>query len=301
MTESIPTCAPHDPAPRAPSFAVPPGACDCHAHVCGPPSRYPYAPERIYTPPDALPVEYRHMLDALGVERAVLVQPSVYGTDNRAMLAALAADPQRLRAVAVVPFDVSTAEIEKLHAQGVRGVRCNIVDLKDGKGVLPIDALKALAAKVAPFGWHMEFLMHVDEFPDLDRQLASITIPVVFGHLGYVPVARGLRTPGFEALLRLMKDGRAWVKLTAPYRLTLSELPYADVDEFAARLLEAAPQRLVWGSDWPHVIIKTAMPNDGALFDVFGRWVHDANIRRRILVDNAAALYGFPAVEAEHA
>jgi 2-pyrone-4,6-dicarboxylate lactonase len=245
LADSIPTCAPFDPAPRAPSFAVPPGACDCHAHVCGPATRYPYWPKRIYTPPDAVLPAYRHMLDTLGIERAVLVQPSVYGTDNRAMLDALAADPQRLRGVAVVEFDVTVAEIESLHAQGVRGVRCNIVDLKDGKGMLPMDALKPLASRIAPFGWHMEFLMHVDEFPDLDRQLAQFPVPVVFGHLGYVPAARGLRTEGYEALLRLMRDGKAWVKLTGPYRLTTGELPYAEVDEFAARLVEAAPQRLV--------------------------------------------------------
>jgi 2-pyrone-4,6-dicarboxylate lactonase len=295
VADSIPVCAPFDPAPRAPSFTVPRGACDGHAHVCGPASRYPYWPQRIYTPPDALPSAYRHMLDTLGVERAVLVQPSVYGTDNRAMLDALAADRQRLRGVAVVDFDVPVAEIDSLHAQGVRGVRCNIVDLKDGKGVLPMEALKSLASRIAGFGWHMEFLMHVDEFPDLDKQLASLPVPLVFGHLGYVPASRGLRTPGFEALLRLMRDGKAWVKLTGPYRLTAGELPYSEVDEFAARLVEAAPQRLVWGSDWPHVTMKSAMPNDGALFDVFARWVPDAALRQRILVDNAAQLYGFAA------
>jgi predicted TIM-barrel fold metal-dependent hydrolase len=293
VADSIPGCAPFDPAPRAPSFAVPRNACDTHAHVCGPAARYPYWPQRIYTPPDALLADYRHMLDTLGIERAVLVQPSVYGTDNRAMLDAIAADPQRLRGVAVVEAGITAAEIESLHAQGVRGVRCNIVDLKDGKGVLPMEALRSLASRVAPFGWHMEFLMHVDEFPDLDRQLCALPVPLVFGHLGYVNVARGLRTEGFEALLRLARGGKAWVKLTGPYRLTSSELPYAEVDEFAARLVEAAPQRLVWGSDWPHVTMKTAMPNDGALFDVFARWVPDAALRQRILVDNAAQLYGF--------
>ena len=293
MNDPIPTCAPHDPAPRAPAVAPPRLACDCHAHVCGPAARYPYAPNRIYTPPDALPADYRHMLDALGIERAVLVQPSVYGTDNRAMLDALDGDPARLRGVAVVDFDVDAKSIEALHARGVRGVRCNIVDLKDGQGVLPVAALTTLAKRIAPFGWHLEFLMHVDEFPDLDRQLAPIGVPMVFGHLGYVPTARGTHSEGFEALLRLLRDGRAWVKLTAPYRLTGSALPYADVDPFAARLVEAAPDRLVWGNDWPHVIIKTAMPNDGDLFDIFNRWVPDAALRRRILVDNPAILYGF--------
>lgn len=293
MNETIATCAAHDPDPRAPSVAVPANACDCHAHVCGPADRYPYWSQRIYTPPDASPADYRHMLDALGIERAVLVQPSVYADDNRALLDALDQDPARLRGVAVVPFDMGSAGLEALHARGVRGLRCNIVDLKEAKGQLPLDSLRALATRIAPMGWHLEFLMHVNEFPDLDRQLGNFPVPLVFGHLGYVPTTEGAATAGFEAMLRLMRDGRAWVKMTAPYRLTGSEMPYPDTDESAQRLVDAAPGRLVWGSDWPHVIVKTAMPNDGELFDVFARWVPDAEVRRRILVDNPAQLYGF--------
>jgi predicted TIM-barrel fold metal-dependent hydrolase len=270
-------------------------ACDCHAHVCGPESRYPYSPSRLYTPHDASPADFRRMLDSLGIERGVLVQPSIYATDNRCMLDALAQDPQRLRGVAVVPFDVSSQELEKLHAAGVRGVRQNIVDLKDGKGVLPLDELKKLAAKVKPFGWHVEFLMHVDEFPDLDRQLADFPVDVVFGHLGYVNTRKRPAERGFQALLRLMKDGKAWVKLTAPYRLTLSEMPYPDTDVFAQALVEDAAERLVWGTDWPHVFIKTAMPEDRRLLALFERWVPDESRRRRILVDNPARLYNFPA------
>lgn len=293
-SDAPPVCAAHDPAPRRPGFTVPAGACDVHAHVCGPADRYPLIPERLYTPPVASPADYRHMLDALGIERGVLVQPSIYGTDNRAMLDALAGDPRRLRGVAVLPFDVDAREVERLHALGVRGVRSNIVDLKgDAKGKLPLDGLQRLARTVQPFGWHVEFLMHVDEFPDLDRQLADFPVDVVFGHLGYVNVAKGTGTAGFAALLRLMRDGKAWVKLTAPYRLTLSELPYADTDATARILVETAPDRLLWGSDWPHVFIKSGMPNDGALFDVFARWVPDPGLRERILVDHPARVYGF--------
>jgi len=268
-------------------------ACDCHAHVCGPASRYPYVPNRLYTPKDALPADYRQMLDSLGMERGVLVQPSIYGTDNQAMLDALAADPQRLRGVAVVPYDIHARELEKLHQAGVRGVRQNIVDLKEGKGVLPLDELRRLAVKVKPFGWHVEFLMHVDEFPDLERQLADFPVDVVFGHLGYVSTSKSPSEPGFQALLRLMKDGRAWVKLTAPYRLTMSALPYGDTDVFARALVDAAPQRLVWGTDWPHVFIKTAMPEDRKLLGLLEHWVPDREMRKRILVDHPAELYGF--------
>ena len=268
--------------------------CDCHAHVCGPENRYPYAPSRLYTPHDALPGDFRRMLDRLGITRGVLVQPSIYGTDNRALLDALAQDPARLRGVAVVPWEITSKEVEGLHASGVRGVRVNIVDLKEGKGVLPLDALRKLGEKIRPLGWHVEFLMHVDEFPELDRQLADFPVDVVFGHLGYVSTSKNIREPGFQALLRLMRDGKAWVKLTAPYRLTMSPMPYPDVAPFAQALVEAAPERLVWGTDWPHVFIKTAMPDDAALLELFKRWVPDERMQRCILVDNPAALYKFP-------
>jgi predicted TIM-barrel fold metal-dependent hydrolase len=292
--EQPPLCAPHDPAPRRPKIVVPAGASDCHAHVFGPGSTYPFIPHGLYTPADALPAEYRHMLDALGMERGVLVQPSIYGTNNQAMLDTMALDPARLRGIAVLPFDIEEGEIERLHGLGVRGVRCNIVDLKFNKGLLPLDQLKSLANRIRRFGWHVEFLMHVNEFPDLDRQLADFPVDVVFGHLGYVPTKEGLDTAGFKAMLRLLRDGRAWVKLTAPYRLTLSEMPYADVDDTARILVEQVPDRLLWGSDWPHTFIKTAMPNDGDLLDLFAHWVPEAKLRERILVTNPAALYDFP-------
>jgi 2-pyrone-4,6-dicarboxylate lactonase len=269
------------------------GACDCHAHVCGPESRYPYSPSRLYTPEDASPADYRRMLDSLGMERGVLVQPSIYGTDNQALLDALATDPQHLRGVAVVPYDIHARELEKLHQAGVRGVRQNIVDLKEGKGALPLDDLRRLAVKVKPFGWHVEFLMHVDEFPDLDRQLADFPVEVVFGHLGYVNTSKKTSEAGFQALLRLMKDGKAWVKLTAPYRLTISAMPYPDTDMFARALVDAAPERLLWGTDWPHVFIKTAMPQDKKLLGLLEHWVPDREMRKRILVDHPAELYGF--------
>jgi len=268
-------------------------SCDCHAHVCGPESRYPYAPNRLYTPEDASPADYRRMLDSLGMERGVLVQPSIYGSDNRALLDALAQDPVRLRGIAVVPFDVDAKEVELLHEGGVRGVRQNIVDLKNGKGVLPLEPLRALAKRIQLFGWHVEFLMHVDEFPQLDRQLADFPVDVVFGHLGYTPTSKTIDEPGFRALLRLMRDGKAWVKLTAPYRLTMSAMPYRDTDVFAQALLDAAPQRLLWGTDWPHVFIKTALPEDKKLLRLLEHWVPDEQMRRRILVDNPAGLYGF--------
>ena len=290
-----PRCAPPDPAPRPPQVPFPPLACDCHAHICGPQATYGYIPERIYTPPDALLPAYRHLLSTLGCSRAVLVQPSFHGTDNRAMLAAMAQAAGAFRGVAVLPDDASERDIATLHAAGVRGARLNIVDVKTGKGELPLDRIARLADRIKPFGWHIEFLMHVDEFPALDRLLERLPVDCVFGHLGYVRADRGVHAPGFQALLRLVRAGRAWVKLTGPYRISTGPLPHDDTHAFAHALVDAAPDRLVWGSDWPHVKTEWTipMPNDADLADLLARWVPDADIRRRVLVDNAARLYGF--------
>lgn len=290
--DALPECAPHDSHPRPPRVLVPKHACDVHAHVCGPRSQFPLVANRLYNPPEAPLEEYRHMLDTLGIERGVLVQPSVYGTDNRAMMEALELDSKRLRGVAVLPFDVNTDEVLRYHALGVRGVRCNIVDLKDGKGKLPKDGLRMLARTINRFGWHIEFLMHVNEFPDLDSQLSDLGVPMVFGHLGYVPTQTGA-SEGFEALLRLAKAKRAWIKMTAPYRLTQEAFPYPSALAAAERLLNEVPDRLLWGSDWPHVFIRSAMPNDGDLLNLFVDWVGKRDVLSTILVDNPAELYGF--------
>ena len=288
-----PSCAAPDPAPRTPRLALPPLACDCHAHICGPGSRYPYWPGRVYTPPDCLLPQYRHLLATLGVERAVLVQPSVYGCDNAAMLDALHDAGPQFRGVAVVEETIGDDELDRMHAAGVRGVRCNIVDIVEDKSKLPLSMLHRLAGKIRRLGWHLELLMHVDEFADLDHAFADFPVDVVLGHLGYQRTDKGLKHPGFQSLLKLMRAGKAWVKLTGPYRISSQELPYPDTAPFAHALLEAAPERVVWGSDWPHVMVKGTMPNDGDLCDLLSAWVPDAELRRRVLVDNPASLYGF--------
>ena len=291
---SAPPCAGPDFSPRKPKLALPAHSCDSHAHVFGPASKYPYSSARIYTPPDCLLAEYRKMLDTLGVERAVLVQPSVYGTDNSTVLDALKSDPKRLRGVAVVPADIDGAELHVMHNAGVRGVRINIVDVKDRKpGTLPLDMLKALARKIEPFGWHLELLMHVDEFPDLDKLFAQLPVNTVLGHLGYMRTDQGVNAPGFKALLKAVERGRCWVKLTGPYRISTTDMPHEDVTPFAHALLKANPDAIVWGTDWPHVMIKTAMPNDGDLCDLLSAWVPDAGLRQKVLVENPQRLYGF--------
>ena len=290
-----PAVAPPDPDPRPPRIALPPHACDCHAHICGPRARHAYFAKRLYTPPDALLPEYRHMLATLGVERAVLVQPSIYGTDNTVMLEAMKDAGRDLRGVAVLAEDVGDGELRDLHYAGVRGVRVNIVDVGESKGVLPLAALARVARRIREFGWHMEFLLHADEFPGLDEALAEFPVDVVFGHLGYVRSDQGTAAPGFQALLRLLRSGKAWVKLTAPYRISAQPMPHGDIKAFAHALLEANPARVLWGTDWPHVMLKwtNPMPNDGDLCDLLGDWVPDPAIRRQVLVDNPARLYGF--------
>ena len=292
-SDAAPLCAAPDAAPRKPRVVMPQNACDTHAHICGPIVQWPYAERRVYTPPDALLTSYRHMLDTLGVQRAVLVQPSVYGTDNRVMLAAMAELGERARGVAVVEDDIPEREIERLHEAGVRGVRVNVVDVAEGKGVFDMAPLEKLARRIQPLGWHVEFLMHADEFPDMATRFADFPVDIVLGHLGYMRTDKGIGNRGFQAMLSLMQQEKCWVKLTGPYRISNEPLPHADTIPYALALLNAAPQRVIWGTDWPHVMVKGAMPNDGDIADLLLDWVPDETLREQVLVRNPAKLYGW--------
>jgi predicted TIM-barrel fold metal-dependent hydrolase len=261
---------------KKPQSKLPKGSIDCHAHICGPDHVFPYSSNRIYTPPDALLPDYLALLDTLGVERAVLVQPSIYGTDNRALINSLEQFPTKLRGVAVVDEGISENEIQRLHDVGVRGVRCNIVDLADGKGILPMDNLSLLANKIAPWGWHLELLMHVNEFPDIYSQFKNFPVEIVLGHYGYQPTRLGINTKGFQDYLAMMREGRAWAKFTAPYRISSQDkLPFDDVQIFAETIFKNNPQQIIWGTDWPHVMVKQNMPNDADLCDLVFDWVPD--------------------------
>jgi predicted TIM-barrel fold metal-dependent hydrolase len=236
----------------------------------------------------------------IGVERAVLVQPSVYGTDNRAMLAALNANPKKFRGVAVLsndPKQIKDKDLEQLHAAGVRGIRCNIVDVADKSAGLPIQNLKALAERIQPFGWHLELLMHVNEYPNLAHVFENFPVDLVFGHFGYSHAKYGVKDAGFQGLLDLLKNQQAWVKMTGPYRICDGDLPYIDMRPFNDAVLLANPKQLIWGSDWPHVMVKKQMPHDADLCDLFGTWVTDPTLRKSILVDNPCILYDFPALK----
>jgi 2-pyrone-4,6-dicarboxylate lactonase len=286
---AVPNCLAPDPVHRRPGWTVPPGACDTHAHVIGPPDRFPYVENRSYTPPEASPGAYLGMLDALGLDRGVLVQVSVHGTDNRCLEEVLRAHPDRLRGVAVVAPDVPDGALEDLAAAGVRGLRLNVLF---GGGV-GFDALETLASRIAGLGWHLQFLLDARELPALAPRLERLPVSFVVDHMGHMPTAAGLDHPGFQTLLRLVRDGRCWVKLSGTYRISSAGPPFTDTIPFARALVDAAPDRMVWGSDWPHVAMDTYMPNTGDLLDLLATWVPDEAVRRRILVDNPARLYGF--------
>ena len=297
---SAPLCQAPDPEIRSPQIVFPSGAIDCHAHICGPATKFAYAQERIYTPPDATLENYEALLKMLGIKRAVLVQPSVYGTDNRAMLAALQAYPTQFRGVAVISNQidqVSDRHLEELHLAGVRGIRCNIVDVADKSAGLPIQMLKALAQRIKPFGWHLELLMHVNEYPHLATVFEHFPVDLVFGHFGYSHAKHGVHDKGFQGLLELMRSGQAWVKMTGPYRICDGNLPYTDMRPFNDAVIGANPKRLIWGSDWPHVMVKKQMPHDADLCDLLGAWVSDKSLRKTILVDNPCILYDFAALQ----
>lgn len=295
-SDSAPLCQAPNPEIRSPQIAFPRGAVDCHAHVCGPALEFPYADERIYTPPDATLTQYESLLNTLGIDRAVLVQPSVYGTDNRAMLTALSSSPNKFRGVAVIPTTISDKELEDMHQAGVRGIRCNVVDVADKSTGLPIKQLTAIAQRIKPFGWHLELLVHVNEYPDLARTFNNFPVDLVFGHFGYCHAKHGAYDKGFQGLLELLRNQQAWVKMTGAYRICDGDLPYGDMRPFNDEVIKANSSRLVWGTDWPHVMVKKQMPHDADLCDLLEDWVSDPSLRKTILIDNPCMLYDFPVI-----
>lgn len=286
-------CPVHDKNPRPPQHPFPAGACDAHAHICGPEAKFKYDPTRIYTPHDALLPEFEHMLKTLGAERMVLVQPSVYGFDNRVMLKAMREASIPARGVAVLPTNTSDEELETLHAAGVRAIRFNVVDLKNPTGKLDIDEIGAFAERVKRLRWHVELLLRIDDYKDFAGMFRDFPTEILVCHLGYFHPGCPVDHPSFQGLLELAESGRCWVKMTGPYRISAQEFPHADIDPHAEALVSRAAHRLIWGTDWPHVINKKAMPNDGTLADLLARWVPDEEIRHRILVDNPRRLYQF--------
>jgi predicted TIM-barrel fold metal-dependent hydrolase len=286
---AIPVCAAPNPDPGTPKVAVPPNAWDCHAHIFGPVEQYPFVPERSYTPPPASIQAYQRMLSALGLERAVIVQPSVYGTDNRCTYDAVAASGGRWRGIAVVDPSANTHELRRLHDAGFRGVRINLLF----KGGLAMEILEQVARLIAPLGWHLQLLIDGRDLAELAPRLRRLPVRFVIDHMGHMPAQLGLAHPGFTALLALIREGNCWVKLSGAYRISTQPYPYEDAAPIAKALVEAAPERMVWGSDWPHPSFQGAMPVDATLLDLLASWVPDSRTRQRILTTNPAELYDF--------
>ena len=284
------TCQGPDPAPRRPGFSVPAGAWDCHAHVFGPASAYRYASDRAYTPPDAPLSAYLAMLDAVGLDRGVLVQPSVYRSDNSCLLDALAAAGGRLRGVVEIdPRELDDATAESWSALGVCGVRMNMAVA----GGLPLTEMEPIADRLAEIGWHLDLIVdRVERLEEIAARLAVLPVPLVLEQMGRVKGGQRTDTPGFQLLLGLLRNGNTWVKLSHGYHISFAGPPYADTTPFARAQAEVRVDRLVWGSDWPHPMLHGPMPNDGELLDLLSSWLPDPADLRAVLVDNPANLYG---------
>ncbi|MDP2619303.1 MAG: amidohydrolase family protein [Hyphomicrobiales bacterium] len=271
---------------------APLGACDTHAHIFGPASKYPYAENRSYTPPDALIPDYLRLLEVLGFERGIIVHASVQGTNNTATLDALAQLGGNFRGVAVVAPDITRKELVRLDEAGMRGARMTTF-VAGGTGA---EHLEVLAKRIAEFGWLAEVhLGNVEELVEISPLLTRLPTPYLIDHFGRVRGNQGVDNPGFQALLRLLsEDDKCWVKLCSFYRLSSSGPPdYADMAPMARALVETRPDRLVWGSNWPHPAVEGPMPNDGDLLDLMLDWAPDEAVRNRILAENPARLFGF--------
>jgi len=284
-----PTIPGPDPDTRRPRVKLPAGAGDCHAHVFGPQQQYPLSPHTGYVPPEASIDDYVRMLRTIGCERAVIVHPSAYGTDNRCTVDALRSGKFAFRGVAVIDDKTTDSELEDMHQAGVRGIRLNI---KSKGSIYSIDSAPRLAERIKARGWHLQFFVDVRILPDLDKRLASLPVDIVIDHFGHIDAADGVSAPGFQTLLRLARHERCWFKLIGPYRLSRQSPMFPDVSPFARALVAAAPDRCVWGTDWPHPNTGF-MPNDGDLADILLDWIPDKALRRRVLVNNPARLYDF--------
>ena len=290
------------PLPTTPprTVKVPRGAWDVHAHVIGGDAVNPFVAQRAYTPPPASPEAYLGMLDAAGFDHGVIVQISVHGTDNRLMVDAVRSHPDRLRGVVAIDGSETDAALREMRDAGIRGIRINEL-FSGGSGAQMLDAL---ADRCRPLGWHLDLALHGHRLHALKDVLRALDMTLVIDHMGWCPTALGVEHPDFQAVLELARLPKTWVKLSGAYRMSEMPHPFADAAPFVRALMVAAPDRMVWGSDWPHVALKDAatMPQPGALVDAL--YLHlggDAEAERQlhaVLVDNPARLYGGPPVAA---
>lgn len=277
--------------------ALPRDACDCHAHVFGPVARFPYAEPRSYTPEDAPVDAYLAHLDRLGCARGVLVQPSAYGLDNAAMIAAMERAPSRLRGVAVGGAALTPATLKQWHAAGIRALRVNEFR-RDGKpyyqnGVRLTD-IEPLFGAMADLGWHLQLWIDARDLPDMMPALNKVPFPVVVDHMGRMDYRNGTAHPGFQSLVRGVGGGRLWAKVSGTYRLGTTPPDYPEARPFHDALIAANPSQLVWGSDWPHPRPEGPVPDAKHLLALFVDWTPSARHREQILAENPARLYDFP-------
>lgn len=288
-------CLPPVDHPKQPDVPTLPQACDSHFHIFGPTRRFPYSPERAYTPAEA-PLEKLLELHArLGFERGVAIQGNGHGTDNSAMLDALRREPRRLRGVAIVKEATTRQDIRRMADAGVRALRFHIAPRQPGRfSSLGLDAFETLAPGMAECGMHAQFFMDARELPAVMTRLKDWRSPVALDHFGSTKAAEGVAAPGFELLRRYLGEGRIWVKLSGAYRASERYPDYADARPLHEALVRTNPDQLLWGSDWPHPRLEKDMPDTGHLLDLFNDWTSAPSLRRKILVENPARLYGFP-------
>jgi 2-pyrone-4,6-dicarboxylate lactonase len=285
-----PTIAPPDQNPRKPRFVPPPLACDSHFHVFGPHSKFPYAPDRPFTPTDAPKEDLFRLHQFLGFQRGVFVQSTCHGSDHRVLVDLLTAGEGRYRGVALIKPSMQQAEIDRLDDAGVRGVRLHFFP-RLGEPMSLAD-MRRVIELVEPNGWHIAIHTGGDGLVELYDFIRSIDASVVIDHIGRIDIGEGLHGKAFTVLRRLLDTGNVWVKLSGADRITKQAYPYADAVPFARELAAHAPERVVWGTDWPHPN-HSAMPNDGDLVDLIPEIAPDAKTRKLMLVDNPAKLFGF--------
>ena len=279
------------PNPSRPTFRVPAGAVDAHCHVFGPAAQFPYAPERKYTPCDASKDQLFALRDFLGFERNVIVQATCHGTDNRALVDAVQHSGGRARGVATVSRDVTDAELRAMHEAGVRGTRFNFVRrLVD---FTPREVLSEIAHRIAPLGWHVVIYFEAQDLPELWDFFTALPTTVVVDHMGRPDVSKPVDGPEFALFMRMLAEHpNIWSKVSCPERLSKSGPPrYDDVVPFARRIVETFPDRVLWGTDWPHPNMKSHMPDDGLLVDYVQRIAATPELQRKLLVDNPMRLY----------
>ncbi|HEY2224975.1 amidohydrolase family protein [Actinomycetospora sp.] len=282
---------PH-PDPHPPSWALPARACDAHCHVFGPVDRFPYAADRTFTPPDSPLADLQALHRLLGVERAVIVQSAVHGTDHASLYSALADGAGRYRGVALVRPDTDPAEVARLHEAGVRGARLHFTP---HLGAAPTaDEIDAVVRLVAPHGWHLALHVAGNGIAEHAEMVRSLPTRVVIDHMGRVDLTAGPRSPAVESLRRLLDTGDVWVKLSGADRVATAPPSLADAADLAALLVRSAPDRVLWGTDFPHPNVRGFVPDDGDLVDLLPKIAPDPADRERILVDNPTTCFDFP-------